>query len=112
MNNTDMRGQPNTEKFLKINAMVSRPNAPPEKWIIKTSERGVKEIEFYTSLVKRLGILEIKTNNIPWLGDYEFHISERTFWIKIRCDYTGASLTTTALYLSDFRDVVSTTIST
>lgn len=112
MNNEDMRGQPNTEKFLEIDAMVSRTNVSPEKWTIKTSERGVKEIEFYASLVKRLGILEIKTANIPWLGDhYEFHISARTFWIKIYSEYSSASFTTNDLYLSDFRDAASATIS-
>ncbi len=95
--------QPNTEKFLEIKATVHRPSAPPETWIIKTSERGVKEIEFYTLLVKRLDILEITTANIPWLLGYEFHIGKRTFWIKIRSEYSSETFTTEELLVSGFR---------
>ena len=97
-------------KFKVLPTLVYPQNKPEETWLLQFSEQAIAELTFYASLVKRLGILEIKTNNIHYFGDhYEFHIGKKTFWIKIYAEYSDKVFTTGELELWRFEYIESYT---
>ena len=99
-----------TLKFKELRALVHQQNKPEETWILKFSEQAIAELEFYASLVKRLGILAIKTNNIYHFGEhYEFTIGKKTFRIKIYSEYRKGIFTTCELDLWRFKYIESNT---
>ena len=90
-------------KFKVLPTLVYPQDRPEETWLLRFSEQAIAELTFYASLVKRLGLLEIKVNNIHYLGDhYEFSIGKKSFWIKIYAEYSNKVFTTCELDLYKF----------
>lgn len=90
-------------KFKVLPTLVYPQDRPEETCLLRFSEQAIAELTFYASLVKRLGLLEIKVNNIHYLGDhYEFNIGKKSFWIKIYAEYSDKVFTTCELDLWRF----------
>ncbi len=90
-------------KFKVLPTLVYTQDRPEETWLLRFSEQAIAELTFYASLVKRLGLLEIKVNSIHYLGDnYEFSIGKKSFRIKIYSEYADKVFTTCVLDLWKF----------
>ena len=90
-------------KFKVLPTLVYPQDRPEETWLLRFSEQAIAELTFYASLVKRLGLLEIKVNNIHYLGDhYEFSIGKTAFRIKIYAEYSDKVFITCVLHLYQF----------
>ncbi len=93
-------------KFKELRALVHQQNRPDETWALDFSEQAIAELEFYASLVKRLGILSIRVNDIHYFGDhYEFTIGRETFRIKIYTEYSEKVFITCELELWRFKHI-------